>query len=444
MRINPYDPSRPANPQIFVGRRNLLRRLTGELPTGKCFELTGSAGIGKTSLLLAVQSEIRARQGKAMTSVPLPIHIECPHSNSSAEAILSDVVGRLAEALNEQRHLICPVDVLTKSQSEAGRGNLEVALKTLLDWAFSREKCDHLPILLLDDLHRLPDKALFGTFASILHTAVDQKRLAFVLSSREPLSGDLRNDVSPPLRMLISQHDRLGLLNRIETEALVRKAADLGWKVENECGALAYHLTKGHPYRLHYYLYGALSNQKQLTLAGLHKLHTPATEQHLDQVLSDRTAPRAHPKPLVFVSYSHKDEAEKEKLLCHLGVLGHAADLTDVWSDDRMGAGTDWQSEVQRAIETARVAVLLVTDHFLNSKFIKSKEVPAILQRRRSNGLTVYPIIARACAWETVSWLTAMNVKPKNGAPVWRQNGRHVDEELARIAQDIAVLIKPS
>ena len=39
-------------------------------------------------------------------------------------------------------------------------------------------------------------------------------------------------------------------------------------------------------------------------------------------------------QPLVFVSYSHKDEAEKEKLVSHLGVLDPA--VISVWSDDAL------------------------------------------------------------------------------------------------------------
>jgi hypothetical protein len=35
-------------------------------------------------------------------------------------------------------------------------------------------------------------------------------------------------------------------------------------------------------------------------------------------------------QPLVFISYSHKDDREEDKLLSHLGVLGKAG-LIDLW-----------------------------------------------------------------------------------------------------------------
>jgi len=50
-------------------------------------------------------------------------------------------------------------------------------------------------------------------------------------------------------------------------------------------------------------------------------------------------------------------------------------------------------------------------------------------------------VIARACAWQTVDWLKEVNVRPKNGRPVWSDVGVHVDEELATIAQEVANII---
>ena len=146
--------------------------------------------------------------------------------------------------------------------------------------------------------------------------------------------------------------------------------------------------------------------------------------------------------PTVFVSYSHKDEAEKDRVLTHLHVLQQAG-LIDVWSDDRIGAGTDCQLEIEQAISRAKVAVLLVTASFLSSQFILEQEVPALLQRRQREGLVVFPVIARACAWRKVNWLARMNVRPKNGRPVWSDAGGHVDEDLSAIAEEIAEAVQP-
>jgi len=142
-------------------------------------------------------------------------------------------------------------------------------------------------------------------------------------------------------------------------------------------------------------------------------------------------------QPVIFISYSRRDNAEKNKMMSHLGVLQQAG-LVDLWSDDRIEAGENWHVQMQQAITQAKIAVLLITAHFLNSEFILSAEVPTLLQRCQNDGLVVYPILARACAWRSVNWLRDMDVWPKSGVPVWSDGGIHVDEDLSVIAEDIS------
>lgn len=139
----------------------------------------------------------------------------------------------------------------------------------------------------------------------------------------------------------------------------------------------------------------------------------------------------------IFVSYSHKDEVEKDALLTHLGVLQNE-NLIATWVDDLIGPGEDWLTKIETAIKQSQVAIFLVTANFLNSKFILNKEMPDLLTRQQNEKLVVYPIIAKPCAWDKVLWLAKMNVRPKNGYPVWREGGIHADYELANIAREIA------
>lgn len=65
-----------------------------------------------------------------------------------------------------------------------------------------------------------------------------------------------------------------------------------------------------------------------------------------------------------------------------------------------------------------------------------------LLERRQRAGLIVFPLIAKACAWRRVGWLAQMNVKPKNGTPVWRDGGIYADADLAAIAEEVAALLE--
>ncbi|HEV7505554.1 MAG TPA: pentapeptide repeat-containing protein [Thermoanaerobaculia bacterium] len=140
--------------------------------------------------------------------------------------------------------------------------------------------------------------------------------------------------------------------------------------------------------------------------------------------------------PSVFLSYSHKDERWKDRLKTHLGVLE-----LDAWDDHRIEGGADWFEEIQDAMVRASVAVLLISEHFLTSKFILGEEVPLLLQRRREEGLPVIPVIVRSCAWDQVKWLQGIQGRPKDGKALFSFEGDRRNQELTKIAKEILGLL---
>ena len=146
-------------------------------------------------------------------------------------------------------------------------------------------------------------------------------------------------------------------------------------------------------------------------------------------------------KPTVFISYSHKDEIWKDRLVTHLGVLQQEG-LLDLWDDRRIGAGEDCYQQIEEAIAKARVAVLLVSADFLTSDFILSEEVPRLLELQDKEGLRIFPIIIRPCAWKHVKWLSRMNLRPKDGKPISSGDEHQIDADLAAIADEVAAIIE--
>ena len=148
-------------------------------------------------------------------------------------------------------------------------------------------------------------------------------------------------------------------------------------------------------------------------------------------------------KPTVFISYSHKDEVWKDRLVTHLGVLQQEG-ILDEWDDRRIGAGEDWYQKIEEVITRASVAVLLVSADFLTSKFIRSKEIPDLLERRDEEGLRIFPVIIKPCAWKHVKWLARMNLRPKDGRPIQGGNEFQIETDLTTIADEIADIIGPT
>ncbi|HSS77354.1 MAG TPA: AAA family ATPase [Thermoanaerobaculia bacterium] len=145
-------------------------------------------------------------------------------------------------------------------------------------------------------------------------------------------------------------------------------------------------------------------------------------------------------RPTVFISYSHQDEAWKDRVVSHLKVLEIEGELT-VWDDDRIAAGDDWLPEISGAMNRAAVAVLLISKDFLTSGFIRGTEVPLLLKRRQSEGLRVIPLFVHPCAWEAVDWLAGLQGRPGNGRTLSESRKPQIEKHLSALALEIRDLL---
>jgi hypothetical protein len=100
-------------------------------------------------------------------------------------------------------------------------------------------------------------------------------------------------------------------------------------------------------------------------------------------------APKVNVTKPVFISYSHKDVGWLKKLKQFLGPL-EDRQLIRVWDDTEIRPGSDWLAEIVKALESARVAVFLVTQDLLDSPFVREKELPALLDAAANRGCLVF------------------------------------------------------
>ncbi len=106
--------------------------------------------------------------------------------------------------------------------------------------------------------------------------------------------------------------------------------------------------------------------------------------------------PSSRNRTKVFVCYSHKDKKFLEGLLPHLESYAQSSPI-DYWVDTKIKPGANWQKEIENALASASVAILLISIDFLISQFIVHNELPPLLAAAQSDGVTILPVILRPC-----------------------------------------------
>ena len=138
----------------------------------------------------------------------------------------------------------------------------------------------------------------------------------------------------------------------------------------------------------------------------------------------------------IFISYSHKDKNWEKRLKEQLDVLALEGHFS-VWDDRQIKPGDDWFPEIERELDQADVAVMLVSASFLTSTFIRTEEVPKLIQRREQEGMRLIPLVIKPCAWQGVPWLAAIQGGSKDNFVLAGLSKNKQDQELANLALHI-------
>lgn len=105
-------------------------------------------------------------------------------------------------------------------------------------------------------------------------------------------------------------------------------------------------------------------------------------------------APNFKPKKSFFISYSRVDEEWLVMIKKFLYVLEEQG-VIEFWDDTKIAPGSDWKLEIQQALDSAKAAVLLVSQDFLISDFIRKFELPKLLQDAETKGKKIFWIPVR-------------------------------------------------
>lgn len=88
-----------------------------------------------------------------------------------------------------------------------------------------------------------------------------------------------------------------------------------------------------------------------------------------------------------------------------------------IYSDKKIKEGDNWDENIQNAIQHARVVLFLISPDFLNSRYVKQKEIPRFLKSQTEDGLIlVYVEIKPSIIPKELKKLQSFRASTKSGA----------------------------
>ena len=147
----------------------------------------------------------------------------------------------------------------------------------------------------------------------------------------------------------------------------------------------------------------------------------------------------------VFISYSHEDARWLREIKQQLAVF-EAEGFLSTCEDTQLEVGVAWYDELDKAMLTAKLGLLLISSPFLSSPFIRREEIPRLFSQHEEAGMKVYPLLVRPCPWEQVQWLKRLQLRPQDSKhrvkPVSAFTGAAREQVLVNVANEIAELLR--
>jgi hypothetical protein len=148
----------------------------------------------------------------------------------------------------------------------------------------------------------------------------------------------------------------------------------------------------------------------------------------------DKGLPESMP---IFISYAHEDYLWLNKVRSAPRPLGKAS-ISPIWDDTTLKASDVFEAEIKQAINNARVAVLLVSDNFLESEFILYKELPWLLARQKTGHLRIFWIHIQGERWRTTDLAQIITATGDVDTPLSMFSSTEQQDAMVKVRNAIA------
>jgi len=139
----------------------------------------------------------------------------------------------------------------------------------------------------------------------------------------------------------------------------------------------------------------------------------------------------------LFICYAREDKNYRENLRVYINDLEFPR--MQIWYDGEIEAGKEWDEEIKKNLNQSDIILLLISQYFINSSYIRNVELKMALHRHHDKKSRVIPIFARKCNLEKHPDITKLNGFPED-MRFFSELGNEADTEYANIQKKIGII----
>ncbi|WP_220207220.1 protein kinase domain-containing protein [Reticulibacter mediterranei] len=150
-------------------------------------------------------------------------------------------------------------------------------------------------------------------------------------------------------------------------------------------------------------------------------------------------APTKVPRTKVFICHHPKDKRELNRLNTQLAYFATRG-LLEVQDASKLMPGSLWRKEIENAIASAKVAILLVSADFMASRFIAENQLAPLLAAAQTEDATIIPVLLSPSGFEESS-LSQFSPANDPSRPFTRMSRYEKDETCRIVARIVKQVI---
>lgn len=143
----------------------------------------------------------------------------------------------------------------------------------------------------------------------------------------------------------------------------------------------------------------------------------------------------------VFISYSKEDNVLYGRVRTCLKMLELGGVKIDVWDDTQIKAGDIQKEEIKKAIDTTKIALLLISIEYLGSDFIATHVLEPLLKAVEEGEVTIVPLILTRSIYSRHNKLSQYAPFNDIDKPLNTLSKADQDEVLVNLAYEVERLL---